>query len=275
MAETNRGAGADGSRGATYNDQGDLTGPDSPAGDAAGRRRPEEGQGDDLVDRLGGGEGTGAGLSGAGAETGDLYAADSEATAPRPPPGSATILARPAAWAGFVPPAGPAPAGRRAGSARSAPRAGRRMTMQADRDRAADRVGGLDLGALADRDRDAPGGEGDLTGGDADAASAPGNMPIGTGSLAGLDGSGIAVEAASYGPADGALADAAAAGEGGTERQPGAGPTGGEAIGEGAGPGEPGSGTPGDRGETGGGPAGLHGGTGPEGSASPDGGGGQ
>jgi hypothetical protein len=84
MAETNRGAGANGSRGATYNDQGDLSGPDSPAGDAAGRRRPEEGQGDDLVDRLGGGEGTGAGLSGAGAETGDLDAADSEATAPRP-----------------------------------------------------------------------------------------------------------------------------------------------------------------------------------------------
>jgi hypothetical protein len=148
--------------------------------------------------------------------------------------------------------------------------------MHADRDRAADPVGGLDLGALADRDRDEPGGEGDLTGGGADAASAPGNMPVGTGSLAGLDGSGIAVEAASYGPADGALADAAAAaGEGGRERQHGAGPTGAEAIGQGAGRGEPGSGTPGDRGETGGGgPPGLHGGTGPESSGNPGGGGG-
>jgi hypothetical protein len=84
MADTNRGAGADGSRGATYNDQGDLTGPDSPAGDAAGREAPEEGQGDDLVDRLGGGEGKGAGLSGAGTQTGDLDAAGSEATARRP-----------------------------------------------------------------------------------------------------------------------------------------------------------------------------------------------
>jgi hypothetical protein len=87
-----------------------------------------------------------------------------------------------------------------------------------------------------------------------------------------MDGGGIAAEAASYGPADGSLADAAAGREPGAER-PRGGPTGAEAIGQGAGRGDPGSGTPGDRGETGGGgPAGQQGGTGPEGSASPGGG---
>src|SRR4051812_29289672 len=145
--------------------------------------------------------------------------------------------------------------------------------MAGERDRAAAPAGGLDLGALADRDRDAPGGESDLTGGDSDAARAPGNTPFGSGGPAGLDGGGIAVEAASYGPADGALADAAAAGDASAERPNG--PTVGEAVGQGAGRGEPGSGTPGGRGETGGGgPGGAPGGTRPPGSARPRGGGG-
>lgn len=73
----------------------------------------------------------------------------------------------------------------------------------------ADLAGGLDFAALRDRDRDERGGEGDLIGGDADQKGEPGNMPVG-GGLAGMSGSDIAVEAASYGPADGALADEAA-----------------------------------------------------------------
>ena len=55
----------------TYNERGNVTGPDSPAGSDASLK-VEEGQGDDLANRLGGGEGTGTGLSGAGAATGDM-----------------------------------------------------------------------------------------------------------------------------------------------------------------------------------------------------------
>lgn len=84
MADTNQASGTDGSRGATYNDQGDLNGPDSPAGDDAGRQAPEEGQGDDLVNRLGGGEGKGAGTSGGGSATGDLDAGRSDPTSAAP-----------------------------------------------------------------------------------------------------------------------------------------------------------------------------------------------
>lgn len=62
----------------TYNERGNVTGPDSPSGpdfsgDAAG-----EGQGDDLANRLGGGDGTRTGLSGAGAASGDMRADRSE-----------------------------------------------------------------------------------------------------------------------------------------------------------------------------------------------------
>jgi hypothetical protein len=62
----------------TYNERGNVTGPDSPAGadlrpDAGG-----EGQGDDLANRLGGGDGTRAGLTGAGAASGDMGADRSE-----------------------------------------------------------------------------------------------------------------------------------------------------------------------------------------------------
>lgn len=139
---------------------------------------------------------------------------------------------------------------------------------------------GLNLSALQDRDRGDPGAESDLsapssslrTGGDAapdDPASRPGlepgNAPFGTGGPAGLDAGQIATEAGSYGPADGALADAAAAGEAGEAAVPG--PSIGDAIHQGAKRGDGASGTPGDRGETGGGgAAGLQGGTGPEGS---------
>ncbi|HEX8532693.1 MAG TPA: hypothetical protein VF662_00835 [Allosphingosinicella sp.] len=76
------GPAAEGSMGSgTYNDRGNVTGPDSPAGSDAQLRVDEgEGQGDDLANRLGGGEGTGAGLTGAGAATGDMNADRSERT---------------------------------------------------------------------------------------------------------------------------------------------------------------------------------------------------
>ena len=67
-----------------YNDRGDLTGPDSPAGLDAARSATGEGQGDDLVNRLGG-ERTEAGLSGAGAATGDMSAGRSEPDEPAEP----------------------------------------------------------------------------------------------------------------------------------------------------------------------------------------------
>ncbi|HEX8442389.1 MAG TPA: hypothetical protein VF631_01945 [Allosphingosinicella sp.] len=62
----------------TYNERGDVTGPDSPAGAGEGESREGEGQGDDLANRLGGGAGRGTGLTGAGGATGDLGADRSE-----------------------------------------------------------------------------------------------------------------------------------------------------------------------------------------------------
>jgi hypothetical protein len=80
------GTGGQGSLGSgTYNERGDLTGPDSPAGPGTGQVPEGAGQGDDLANRLGGGSGRGTGLTGAGAATGDMGADRSEAT------GSATI----------------------------------------------------------------------------------------------------------------------------------------------------------------------------------------
>ncbi len=75
----------------TYNQAGNVTGPDSPggeAGEAAG-----EAQGDDLANRLGGGEGSRSGLTGSAAVSGDMRAGRSEMTG------------RPAA-AGYTPDAG-------------------------------------------------------------------------------------------------------------------------------------------------------------------------
>lgn len=78
-AEAERGPASEGSFGSgTYNNRGRVGGPDSPAGSAIPLDAGGEGQGDDLVNRLGGGEGTGAGLSGLGAGTGDMSAARSE-----------------------------------------------------------------------------------------------------------------------------------------------------------------------------------------------------
>lgn len=80
----------------TYNQAGNVTGPDSPGGgttDGAGG----EGQGDDLANRLGGGGGSGSGLTGAAAVSGDRSAGRSETTS-RP------------ATAGYTPDAG-APGG--------------------------------------------------------------------------------------------------------------------------------------------------------------------
>lgn len=141
---------------------------------------------------------------------------------------------------------------------------------------------GLNLTALRDREHGDPGAESDLSGGDeapADPSTrsdlAPGNAPFGAGGPAGLDGGGIAAEAASYGPADGALADAARnrrgqPPEGELREGNPPGPTLGEAVDQATGRGEAGSGTRGNRGETGGGgPAGLQGGTGPQGSGAP------
>lgn len=77
VAET--GPGSAGSLGTgTYDDTGNLTGPDSPAGEKADLDAHGEGQGDDLANRLGGGQGRGVGLSGGGAATGDMSAASSE-----------------------------------------------------------------------------------------------------------------------------------------------------------------------------------------------------
>lgn len=66
--------GGSGSHGTgTYNQAGDLTGPDGP-GDAA----EGEGQGDDLANRLGGGEDARGGMAGAAAVSGDQSAGRSE-----------------------------------------------------------------------------------------------------------------------------------------------------------------------------------------------------
>lgn len=59
---------------ATYNDDGRIVGPDSPAGRQAHLRADGDAQGDELADRLGGGEGRGTGLNGAGSGTGDASA---------------------------------------------------------------------------------------------------------------------------------------------------------------------------------------------------------
>jgi hypothetical protein len=108
------------------------------------------------------------------------------------------------------------------------------MEMAGERDTSS--IGGaLNEAPLADRDKDEPGGDSDLTGGEPGrqgaSSGAPGNVPFGGGSggLAGMDGGGIAAEAAAYGPADGSLADAAAEREPGPERLSG-GPTGAEAA---------------------------------------------
>jgi hypothetical protein len=78
-----RGPAAEGSMGSgTYNERGKVTGPDSPAGSDASLQVDEgEGQGDDLANRLGGDEGTGTGMTGAGSATGDMNADRSERTA--------------------------------------------------------------------------------------------------------------------------------------------------------------------------------------------------
>ena len=74
------GPAAEGSFGSgTYNERGNVTGPDSPAGsDAALYSAEGEAQGDDLANRLGGGDNTRTGLTGAGAATGDMRADRSE-----------------------------------------------------------------------------------------------------------------------------------------------------------------------------------------------------
>ena len=75
------GPGANGSMGSgTYNEQGTLVGPDSPAGSDVPLDAGGVGQGDDLANRLGGEEGRGAATTGAGAATGDMSAGRSERT---------------------------------------------------------------------------------------------------------------------------------------------------------------------------------------------------
>jgi hypothetical protein len=75
------GPAANGSFGSgTYNERGNVTGPDSPAGSNVQLESSGEGQGDDLADRLGGGEGRGTGTAGAGAATGDMDSDRSERT---------------------------------------------------------------------------------------------------------------------------------------------------------------------------------------------------
>jgi hypothetical protein len=75
------GPGANGSLGSgTYNERGNLTGPDSPAGENF-MFTPGEGQGDDLANQLGGGEGRGTGMTGGGAATG---AHDADRSRPDP-----------------------------------------------------------------------------------------------------------------------------------------------------------------------------------------------
>jgi hypothetical protein len=64
----------------TYNERGNVTGPDSPAGAGSAGASAGQGQGDDLANRLGGGDNAGAGLSGAGAASGDMSADRSEVT---------------------------------------------------------------------------------------------------------------------------------------------------------------------------------------------------
>jgi len=72
------GSGGDGWRGATYNDAGQVVGPDSAAGERADLDARGAGQGDDLANRLGGGEGSGAALSGSG-HSGDMEPGRSDA----------------------------------------------------------------------------------------------------------------------------------------------------------------------------------------------------
>jgi len=73
------GPAANGSFGSgTYNGQGRVVGPDSPAGAEAGLDAGGEGQGDDLANRLGGDAARGAGMTGAAAVTGDIEAGRSE-----------------------------------------------------------------------------------------------------------------------------------------------------------------------------------------------------
>jgi hypothetical protein len=73
------GAGGNGSFGSgTYNERGNVTGPDSPAGQQIGGEAGGEGQGDDLANRLGGGDATRTGLTGAGTATGAMDADRSE-----------------------------------------------------------------------------------------------------------------------------------------------------------------------------------------------------
>ena len=75
------GQGANGSLGSgTYNDRGNVTGADSPAGNYVDLDAGGQGQGDDLADRLGGGDGSGTGMTGAGASSGDMDAGRSERT---------------------------------------------------------------------------------------------------------------------------------------------------------------------------------------------------
>jgi hypothetical protein len=83
------GPAANGSLGSgTYNERGDVTGPDSPAG-AEADLQASEGQGDDRADQLGGGRGEGTGMTGASAVSGDMSASRSEASGSRDPDANA------------------------------------------------------------------------------------------------------------------------------------------------------------------------------------------
>lgn len=64
----------------TYNERGNVTGPDSLAGEAADRVAAGNDQGDDLANRMGSGENARTGLTGAGAATGAMNADRSEGT---------------------------------------------------------------------------------------------------------------------------------------------------------------------------------------------------
>jgi hypothetical protein len=68
----------------TYNERGNVTGPDSPAGADVELDAGGQGLGDDLANRLGGGEGRGTGMSGAGSASGDLDADRSERSGASP-----------------------------------------------------------------------------------------------------------------------------------------------------------------------------------------------
>lgn len=86
------GPGSNGALGSgTYNDRGDITGPDSPAGQGAAVDSQGEGQGDDLADRLGGGEDSGTGTSGIGTGSGDMSAGRSESDVSSPNSGAGAI----------------------------------------------------------------------------------------------------------------------------------------------------------------------------------------